>query len=85
MTYLGHYQNGVIVLDNGATIPEGARVRVELVDRPSALARQPVKETPGGGRTTIASRLARVLGKGHGLPPDLAENHDHYIHGAPKK
>lgn len=29
--------------------------------------------------------LSKWAGKAEGLPPDLAENHDHYLHGAPKK
>jgi hypothetical protein len=26
-----------------------------------------------------------VIGIAKGLPADLAENHDHYLHGRPKK
>jgi hypothetical protein len=26
-----------------------------------------------------------VAGKAVGLPEDLAENHDHYLHGLPKR
>lgn len=29
--------------------------------------------------------LGKWAGKAEGLPADLAENHDHYLHGAPKK
>jgi hypothetical protein len=29
--------------------------------------------------------LKDVIGKAAGLPKDLAENHDHYLHGQPKK
>ena len=29
--------------------------------------------------------LGKWAGKADGLPSDLAENHDHYLHGAPKK
>jgi len=29
--------------------------------------------------------LLRFAGKATGLPPDLAENHDHYLHGLPKR
>ena len=31
------------------------------------------------------SLLGKWAGKADGLPADLAENHDHYLHGAPKK
>jgi len=34
---------------------------------------------------TLAERLKDVIGAVRGGPPDLAENHDHYIHGTPKK
>jgi hypothetical protein len=34
---------------------------------------------------TLAERLKDVIGTVHGGPPDWAENHDHYIHGTPKK
>ena len=29
--------------------------------------------------------LSKWAGKAEGLPADLAENHDHYLHGAPKR
>jgi hypothetical protein len=34
---------------------------------------------------TLAERLKDVIGTVQGGPPDWAENHDHYIHGTPKK
>jgi hypothetical protein len=36
-------------------------------------------------RTTVADRLAAFIGVADDLPPDLARNHDHYLHGAPKR
>jgi hypothetical protein len=33
---------------------------------------------------TIWDKLLLWGGRGKGLPPDLAENHDHYLHGRPK-
>jgi hypothetical protein len=72
-TYTGQVQNGVIVLDEGAPpLPQGTRVRVEPIDMEAA-----------------AEDLSRVLlslaGMVKGLPSDLAEQHDHYIHGTPKR
>jgi hypothetical protein len=69
MTLLGHIENGVIVLDEATTLPDGMRVRVEFLDESTV--------------PTIAERLKNVIGQGKGLPADLAENHDHYVHGAP--
>ena len=36
MTYQGTVKHGVIILDPSATLPEGARVRVETIDNHSA-------------------------------------------------
>jgi hypothetical protein len=33
----------------------------------------------------LSQRLSDVIGIVHGGPPDLAENHDHYLYGTPKK
>jgi hypothetical protein len=71
MTYRGHVKNGVVVLDEPAPLPEGASVRVELAKSDE--------------ERTLADRLRDVIGIVHGLPPDLAEQHDHYLHGRPKK
>lgn len=70
MVYHGHVENGVVVLDEPAKLPEGAEVRVELADE--------------GDGPTLADKLRDVIGIGEG-PPDLAENHDHYAHGKPKR
>jgi hypothetical protein len=72
VVYQGHIQNGVVVLDETSDLPEGARVQVALVP-------------PAAEGGTLGERLMKFAGKLEGLPPDLARNHDHYSHGAPKK
>ena len=72
MVYRGHVKNGVVVLDETPDLPEGAEVKVDVV---TAEEREP----------TLGARLMKYAGKLEGLPPDLARNHDHYLHGAPKK
>jgi predicted DNA-binding antitoxin AbrB/MazE fold protein len=74
MGYPGHVRNGVVVLDEAVRLPEGAAVRVELAEDDEAAERLP----------TLAERLKDVIGIVEG-PPDLAENHDHHIHGTPKR
>ena len=71
MSIRGTVQNGVIVLEPGADLGDGTVVRVEPIE--------PEKES------TLADRLQRVIGIAEGLPPDLAEQHDHYLHGRPKQ
>jgi hypothetical protein len=34
---------------------------------------------------SIAERWRDIIGILEGLPPDFAQNHDHYIHGKPKR
>ena len=77
MSFQGEVRNGVVVLEAGAMLSEGTIVRVEPVGAvPSA-------EPPSG--VSLAERLKTVIGAAKGLPPDLAEQHDHYLHGQPKR
>jgi hypothetical protein len=68
MTYKGHVQNGVVVLDEPTDLPDGAEVRVELAS----------------GEPTLYQELADIVGIVDG-PSDLAEHHDYYAHGKPKR
>jgi hypothetical protein len=72
MRYSGHVKKGVVVFDGPARPPEGAAVRVE--------------EAPATGQgPTWGEVFKGLIGSVDGLPEDMAENHDHYIHGTPKK
>jgi hypothetical protein len=72
-TYTGQVQNGVIVLDAGSPpLPEGTKVQVEPVDTVAAVA-------------DLSRILLEFAGTAQGLPPDMAEQHDHYLHGTPKR
>ena len=77
MTSEGTVRNGVVVLGSGATFPDGARVTVTLLEQASP---PNVAAIP-----TILERYAEIVGIAPELPPDMAKNHDHYIHGTPKK
>jgi hypothetical protein len=72
MTYHGHVKNGQILLDEAVTLPEGAEVNVEIVEN-------------GEAQPTIWDKLLKLAGTVEGLPPDMAENHDHYLYGTPKR
>ena len=72
MTYRGHVENGMVVLDSPASLPEGAEVRVEV-------------GAPGPQEPTLGEKLMKYAGVCKGLPSDLARNHDHYLYGVPKK
>ncbi len=71
--YTGEIRGGVVVFE-GPPPPllEGTKVRVEPVEAPSQ-------------SRTLAERLSSVIGRAEGLPRDLAEQHDHYLHGQPKR
>jgi hypothetical protein len=71
MTYRGHIENGLVVFDEQVVLPEGTEVRVEMIS--------------SEGRTTLFERFKDVIGCISDLPADMAENHDHYIHGTPKR
>jgi hypothetical protein len=42
------------------------------------------KKRPGKAQT-LGKRLMKFAGSAKGLPKDMARNHDHYIHGTPKR
>ena len=71
MTYLGHVQNGVVVFEGPQTPPEGAAVKVAVVpEREDGL---------------LSDALLEFAGSIEGLPADMAQQHDHYLHGRPKR
>ncbi len=76
MTLQGTVRNGVIVLDPPRQLAEGTSVEV-VVQESSAEA--------GEAKPTLAERLLKHAGTVTGLPADMAEQHDHYIHGTPKR
>ena len=56
--------------------------------------RRPSKWLPSGTRQVVLSKveagrftdgLLAIAARIEGLPRDLARNHDHYLHGLPKK
>jgi hypothetical protein len=73
-TYTGEVRDGVVFFEGTPPVlPSGTKVRIELVE--------PVDDsTP-----TLAERLRPIIGAAKGLPVDMAEQHDHYIHGTPKR
>ena len=71
MVYRGYVKGGVVVLDPKVEIPEGTEVKVEPVPAPT--------------RRTLAEQLGDLIGSVPDLPADMAQQHDHYLHGAPKR
>jgi hypothetical protein len=72
MKYKGKVKDGVVVLEPGACLDEGAEVVVEPV-------------VQGDEYASLREGLLKFAGTVKGLPSDMARNHDHYIHGTPKK
>lgn len=72
MSFEGKVQDGVIVLDNGQQLAEGTRVEVVVREAPAE-------------KLALRDRLLKLAGTVDDLPADMARNHDHYIHRAPKR
>jgi hypothetical protein len=66
----GTVRNGVVVMGPGQTLAEGTRVRVAIND---------AEQKP------TLSDLLKYAGTLTDMPADFAEQHDHYIHGTPKR
>jgi hypothetical protein len=85
MTYRGQVKNGIVVPENGAELPEGAEVRIELELPHQRDATKAVSDGGASSRPTMYERYRNIIGTIKDLPPDFAANHDHYIHGRPKR
>ena len=81
MTYPGTIQNGVVILADGVTLPEGTEVTVVAV--------RVTGDAPPNGEKTIWQKMIDladwVESQPCDLPTDLAQNHDYYLHGLPKR
>jgi hypothetical protein len=76
MVFQGHIENGVAIFDEPAGLPDGMKVQiVPIVD---------AAVSASSGKT-LAERFKDIVGAAKNLPEDMAENHDHYLHGTPKK
>lgn len=72
--YLGEIRDGVVVFEGPAPpLSSGTKVRVEPIPADE-------QSTP-----TLAERLKSVIGSVTGFPSDMAEQHDYYLHGTPKR
>jgi hypothetical protein len=71
MTLVGTIKNGVVVLDNAPPLADGTRVQVLL---PAETESAPT-----------LSNLLKLAGTVNDLPADMAEQHDHYLHGTPRR
>jgi hypothetical protein len=60
---------GKIVIPPGVDWPDGTVVRVEAVEEQ---------------QVTLYETMKDFVGVVDGLPPDMAANHNHYLHGHPK-
>jgi hypothetical protein len=79
MTYRGTVRSGVIVLPADVALPEGAEVVVVV---PEA---GPAGTAAAGVWDKLADLGRWAESQPTDLPPDLAGNHDHYLHGHPKR
>lgn len=75
MTYRGTVRNGIVELEPGATLPEGTQVQVTTVPA----------EHPADDDEKHPLRRYAKMSFDADLPPDLSEQHDHYLYGAPTR
>jgi hypothetical protein len=70
MVYQGTVKDGVA--EENSSLAEGTTVQAEPVTGETHI-------------SPLAQRLLKFAGTIKGLPSDFARNHDHYIHGRPRK
>lgn len=62
----------MVKLPPGMDLPEGTKVRIEPIE-------------PGADRRQLVEKLRAIAQRMPDLPEDWAAQHDHYIHGTPKR
>ena len=67
----GRVHGNTVVMDEDIGLPQGTPVTLRVETAATQL--------------SLADRLRDVVGIASDLPPDMARNHDHYLHGATKK
>jgi hypothetical protein len=73
MNFIGTVtESGMVALPANAKLPVGTRVRV-------------VTEDDDATSPSLAETFKEFIGACDNLPSDLAQNHDHYAHGAMRK
>jgi hypothetical protein len=87
MNFEGTFIDGHIVPDSPPDIPEGARVRFEVVPVPAPKPEPAAERLRPDGKplNPLNKFLLSISGTVSDLPSDMARNHDHYIHGTPKR
>ena len=70
VTYRGIVKDGVIHLEPDVTLADGTKVEVAPCET-------------GEPQPGIFEKLGALAGQADGLPPDLARNHDRYLHDPP--
>jgi predicted DNA-binding antitoxin AbrB/MazE fold protein len=72
MSYTGTIENGVVKLPANVGWANGTQVRIEKIEVPP-------------DRNELTRKLREIAARMEGLPEDWAQEHDHYIHGTPKR
>lgn len=72
MTFTATVEDGKVMLPPEVKLPTGTKVRVETLEVVSPA-------------TPIGNKLQALDGVASGRPQDLAQNHDYYLHGKPKR
>lgn len=75
MSITATVENGIVRLPAG--VPDGTQVEITWPDAT-------VDEHPQSAGSFFAS-IRDLIGKADGLPEDFAAEHDHYIHGTPRR
>jgi hypothetical protein len=63
-------------------LPKLTRTELEQVD---ARLHELLQDNGQTSPKSWGEALQEVAGTAEGLPPDLARNHDHYLHGTPRR
>ena len=83
MTFRGRVQNGVVVPEAGAVLPEGAEVRIDVAIQPNSPGEvdSSPKDSTAPPLPSMVERYQNIIGVIHDLPEDASERVDDLLYG----
>ena len=82
-TYTGQVRDGVVVFKGPPPLADGTEVRVEPIA--PTLPPNPVADPMATTRAWLLEVVAEIGATAPCLPSDMAEHHDFYAHGKPRR
>jgi hypothetical protein len=78
MTYKGHTERGVVVIDGAVNLPDGIAVEIMVIQRKEEPVESEIKQSRS---RSLLEKMRPYIGSLNGAPEDGSLNVDKYLYG----